>query len=97
MGDAEIDLKPYLQCVKMDLSDLPDSHVVKRVQPDRTNCLAEESSCIWKNGKPEMETPLMGRRNLPQRWNNPFNASPQYRHPKEEKNHQRPDVEETAA
>ncbi|XP_028220933.1 protein C2-DOMAIN ABA-RELATED 7-like isoform X2 [Glycine soja] len=51
MGDAEIDLKPYLQCVKMDLSDLPDSHVVKRVQPDRTNCLAEESSCIWKNGK----------------------------------------------
>lgn len=51
MGDAEIDLKPYLQCVKMNLSDLPDGHVIKRVQPDRTNCLAEESSCIWKNGK----------------------------------------------
>ncbi|RDX88673.1 Protein C2-DOMAIN ABA-RELATED 7, partial [Mucuna pruriens] len=51
MGDAEIDLKPYLQCVKMDLSDLPDGHVVRRVDPDRTNCLAEASSCMWKDGK----------------------------------------------
>ncbi|KAG5010843.1 hypothetical protein JHK87_019358 [Glycine soja] len=58
MGDAEIDLKPYLQCVKMNLSDLPDGHVIKRVQPDRTNCLAEESSCIWKNGKVIQEMSL---------------------------------------
>ncbi|KAK7400745.1 hypothetical protein VNO78_12040 [Psophocarpus tetragonolobus] len=58
MGDAEIDLKPYLQCVKMELSDLPEGHVVKRVQPDRTNCLAEESNCIWKNGKLMQEMSL---------------------------------------
>ncbi|TKY59013.1 C2-DOMAIN ABA-RELATED 7 [Spatholobus suberectus] len=58
MGDAEIDLKPYLQYVKMDLSDLPDDHVIKRVQPDSTNCLAEESSCIWKNGKVIQEMSL---------------------------------------
>ncbi|KAL2344723.1 hypothetical protein Fmac_006008 [Flemingia macrophylla] len=51
MGDAEIDLKPYLRCVKMELSDLPDGHVIKIIYPDRTNCLAEESNCIWKNGK----------------------------------------------
>lgn len=51
IGDADIDIKPYLQCVKMDLNELPDGHVVKKVQPNRTNCLAEESSCIWKNGK----------------------------------------------
>ncbi|KAK7368254.1 hypothetical protein VNO80_10278 [Phaseolus coccineus] len=51
MGDAEIDLKPYLQCVKMELSDLPEGHIVKKVQPERSNCLAEESSCIWKNDK----------------------------------------------
>jgi len=38
--------------------------------------------------------PLTGRRNLPRRWSNPFNAGPQYRHPKEEKKLQRPDVEE---
>ncbi|XP_061355553.1 protein C2-DOMAIN ABA-RELATED 7-like isoform X2 [Gastrolobium bilobum] len=51
MGDADIDIKPYLQCVKMGLNEVPDGHVIKKVQPDRTNCLAEESSCIWKNGK----------------------------------------------
>ncbi|KAJ1384611.1 C2 domain [Sesbania bispinosa] len=51
MGEAEIDIKPYLQCVKMGLNDLPDGHVIKKVEPNRTNCLAEESSCIWRNGK----------------------------------------------
>lgn len=58
MGDADIDIKPYLQCVKMGLKDLPDGHVVKSVQPDRTNCLAEESSCIWRNGKIVQEMSL---------------------------------------
>ncbi|XP_004505289.1 protein C2-DOMAIN ABA-RELATED 7 [Cicer arietinum] len=58
MGDADIDIKPYLQCVKMGLSDLPDGHVIKMVQPDRTNCLAEESSCIWRNGKVVQEMSL---------------------------------------
>ncbi|CAL0313590.1 unnamed protein product [Lupinus luteus] len=51
MGNADIDVKPYLHCVKMGLTDLPDGHIVKKIQPNRTNCLAEESSCIWKNGK----------------------------------------------
>ncbi|KEH40567.1 calcium-dependent lipid-binding (CaLB domain) family protein [Medicago truncatula] len=51
MGDAEIDLKPYTQCVKMKLDTLPNGCAIKRVQANRTNCLAEESSCIWKNGK----------------------------------------------
>ncbi|OIV89330.1 hypothetical protein TanjilG_23293 [Lupinus angustifolius] len=51
MGNADIDIKPYLHCVKMGLTDLPDGHIVKKIQPNRTNCLAEESSCIWKNGK----------------------------------------------
>ncbi|XP_020224536.1 protein C2-DOMAIN ABA-RELATED 7 [Cajanus cajan] len=58
MGDAEIDLKPYLRCVKMELNDLPEGHVVKIVYPDRTNCLAEESSCMWKNGKVVQEMSL---------------------------------------
>ncbi|KAK7251992.1 hypothetical protein RIF29_35647 [Crotalaria pallida] len=51
MGDADIDIKPYLHCVKMDLKDLPYGHVVKQIQPNRSNCLTEESSCIWRNGK----------------------------------------------
>ncbi|KAK7362539.1 hypothetical protein VNO77_04655 [Canavalia gladiata] len=51
MGDADVDIKPFLQCVKMELNDLPDGHVIKTIQPNRDNCLAEESICIWKNGK----------------------------------------------
>ncbi|CAI8605486.1 unnamed protein product [Vicia faba] len=51
VGDAEIDLKPYAQAVQMKLDTLPDGCVIKRVQADRTNCLAEESSCILKDGK----------------------------------------------
>ncbi|TKY69306.1 C2-DOMAIN ABA-RELATED 9 [Spatholobus suberectus] len=51
MGDADIDLKPYVQCMQMGLNQLPNGCSVKRVQPDRTNCLADESSCIWHNGK----------------------------------------------
>ncbi|XP_027347722.1 protein C2-DOMAIN ABA-RELATED 7-like [Abrus precatorius] len=58
MGDADIDLKPYLHCVKMDLNGLPDGHVVRMVQPNRTNCLAEESNCIWKNGRVIQEMSL---------------------------------------
>ncbi|TKY69305.1 C2-DOMAIN ABA-RELATED 9 [Spatholobus suberectus] len=50
MGEADIDLKPYVQCVQMGLNQLPNGSSVKRIQPDITNCLAEESSCIWQNG-----------------------------------------------
>lgn len=50
MGDAEIDLKPYVQCVQMKLNKLPNGCAVKRIQPNRNNCLSEESSCIWRNG-----------------------------------------------
>ncbi|XP_028217038.1 protein C2-DOMAIN ABA-RELATED 9-like isoform X2 [Glycine soja] len=51
MGEAEIDLKPYVQCKQMGLGKLPNGCSLKRIQPDRTNYLAEESSCIWQNGK----------------------------------------------
>ena len=58
MGDAEIDIKPYLQCLKMNLANLPNGCVVKRIQPDGKNYLAEESSCILKNGKITQEMTL---------------------------------------
>ena len=51
MGDAEIDIKPYIECHKMGLKNLRDGCVVKRVQPNRENCLSDESPCIWNNGK----------------------------------------------
>ncbi|KAK7407499.1 hypothetical protein VNO78_09452 [Psophocarpus tetragonolobus] len=50
MGEAEIDFKPYVQCMQMGLKKLPNGCAVKRIKADRTNCLAEESSCIWQNG-----------------------------------------------
>ncbi|XP_047341854.1 protein C2-DOMAIN ABA-RELATED 7-like [Impatiens glandulifera] len=51
MGDAEIDIKPYVEAMKMGLQGLPNGTVVKRVQPDRKNCLADESCIVWKDGK----------------------------------------------
>ncbi|KAI4357624.1 hypothetical protein L6164_001561 [Bauhinia variegata] len=51
MGDADIDLGPYAECAKMSMSKLPNGCALKRVQPSRSNSLAEESSCIWTNGK----------------------------------------------
>ncbi|XP_020215321.1 protein C2-DOMAIN ABA-RELATED 9 [Cajanus cajan] len=53
MGEADIDLKPYFECVQMglNLTQLPNGCSLKRVQPGRTNCLADESSCIWQDGK----------------------------------------------
>ncbi|CAJ1932437.1 unnamed protein product [Sphenostylis stenocarpa] len=50
MGEAEVDFKPLLKCKMMGLKNLPDGCAVKRIQPNRSNCLAEESSCIWRNG-----------------------------------------------
>ncbi|XP_062110159.1 protein C2-DOMAIN ABA-RELATED 7 isoform X2 [Humulus lupulus] len=51
MGDADIDLKPYIECLKMGLKNLPEGCVVKRVQPTKQNCLSDESPCVWHDGK----------------------------------------------
>ncbi|KAJ8569635.1 hypothetical protein K7X08_006212 [Anisodus acutangulus] len=51
MGVAEIDIKPYLEVLKMGLQDLPNGVKVDRVEPSKDNCLACESCIIWENGK----------------------------------------------
>ncbi|XP_022724984.1 protein C2-DOMAIN ABA-RELATED 7-like [Durio zibethinus] len=53
MGDAEIDIKPYIAALKLgkSLRNLPNGCALKRIQPGRTNCLADESSIVWNNGK----------------------------------------------
>ncbi|KAL9274322.1 C2-DOMAIN ABA-RELATED 10-like protein [Drosera capensis] len=43
MGDADIDIKPYLECLSMGIEDLPIGMAVRKVQPDGKNCLADES------------------------------------------------------
>ncbi|KAK6242328.1 C2 domain - like 10 [Theobroma cacao] len=53
MGNAEIDIKPYIAALKMGkgLQNLPNGCALKRIQPGRTNCLADESSIVWNDGK----------------------------------------------
>ncbi|KAI3466975.1 hypothetical protein Pfo_023638 [Paulownia fortunei] len=51
MGNAQIDVKPLIECLKMGLQGLPDGTKVDRVQPSRENCLADESCVIWNKGK----------------------------------------------
>ena len=51
MGEAVIDIKDYIECLRMGLENLPDGTKVHRVQPNRTNCLSEESVIVWNKGK----------------------------------------------
>ncbi|GAB4853825.1 Protein C2-DOMAIN ABA-RELATED 10 [Ancistrocladus abbreviatus] len=47
MGEADIDINPYLECLAMGLEDLPAGTAVKKIQPSRSNCLADESKVVW--------------------------------------------------
>ncbi|KDP23927.1 hypothetical protein JCGZ_27087 [Jatropha curcas] len=51
MGDAEIDVKPYIQALKMNLAGVPSGTVISRMQPGRHNCLAEETCITYVDGK----------------------------------------------
>lgn len=51
MGDAEFDITPYIEALRMDLTGIPSGTVVKRIQPSRQNCLASESCIYYSNGK----------------------------------------------
>lgn len=52
MGDAEFDIGPFLEAIKLNLQDgIPDGTIITKVKPDRQNCLSEESNIVWYNGK----------------------------------------------
>ncbi|XP_010274726.1 PREDICTED: protein C2-DOMAIN ABA-RELATED 5-like [Nelumbo nucifera] len=51
MGQAELDIRPFLEAVKMDLRNYPSGTVITRELPSRQNCLAEESCIVWQDGK----------------------------------------------
>ncbi|XP_074304917.1 protein C2-DOMAIN ABA-RELATED 4-like isoform X2 [Silene latifolia] len=51
MGDAEFDIKYFMEAIKMNLEGLPDGTVITKVKPDRNNCISEESSIVWREGK----------------------------------------------
>lgn len=44
-------IKPYMDCIKMGLENLPNGCTIKKLQPTKENCLLEESGIIWNNGK----------------------------------------------
>lgn len=51
MGDAEIDIQPFIEAVKLRLEELPNGTILRKIHPNRQNCLAEESCIVWCNGK----------------------------------------------
>ncbi|XP_050376364.1 protein C2-DOMAIN ABA-RELATED 4 [Argentina anserina] len=51
MGDAEFDIVPYIEALKMDYVGIPSGTIITRVQPCRQNCLSEESCVRWSEGK----------------------------------------------
>ncbi|CAL9031705.1 unnamed protein product [Prunus brigantina] len=51
MGDGEFGIVPYIEALKMNIEGVPSGTIITRIQPSRENCLAEESSILWKDGK----------------------------------------------
>ncbi|GMJ13341.1 C2-domain ABA-related 9 [Hibiscus trionum] len=53
MGTAVIDIQPYIEAARLrkSVGELPNGVALKKVEPSRTNDLAEESCIIMENGK----------------------------------------------
>lgn len=51
MGDAEFEIKPFLEALKMNLVGFPNGTIISRVQPSRQNCLAEETCITYVEGR----------------------------------------------
>ncbi|KAL1554737.1 Protein C2-DOMAIN ABA-RELATED 4 [Salvia divinorum] len=51
MGDAEFDIRPFVEALKIHPNGLPNGTRIKTIQPCRSNCLVEESSVVWRDGK----------------------------------------------
>lgn len=51
MGDADIDVAPFLKASKMHLKGAPDGITLSKVQPTKLNCLTEESCIVWSGGR----------------------------------------------
>uniref|UniRef100_A0A0E0Q380 C2 domain-containing protein n=1 Tax=Oryza rufipogon TaxID=4529 RepID=A0A0E0Q380_ORYRU len=51
MGDAEIDLEPFMEVLNMDPENIRNGSIIKTIRPSNQNCLADESHLFWRNGK----------------------------------------------
>ncbi|KAL8137601.1 hypothetical protein V2J09_003602 [Rumex salicifolius] len=51
MGDAEFEIRPFLEAVKMNLKGIPSGTIITRLNPGRQNCLVAESDVTWEEGE----------------------------------------------
>ncbi|MFS7993048.1 putative C2 domain-containing protein [Helianthus anomalus] len=54
MGEAEIDVKPYIECLRtggLNPNNVPNGTILGCVHPTEHNCLAKESSILLEDGK----------------------------------------------
>ncbi|GAB2213024.1 hypothetical protein Droror1_Dr00021037 [Drosera rotundifolia] len=51
MGEAEFEIRSFIDALRMNLEGLPNGEIITKIQPCRQNSLAEESSIIWEDGK----------------------------------------------
>ncbi|CAI0400432.1 unnamed protein product [Linum tenue] len=51
MGEAEFDIKPFMDALKMDVSGLPNGTIITKIHPNRSNCLADETCITCVDGK----------------------------------------------
>ncbi|GAB2270240.1 Protein C2-DOMAIN ABA-RELATED 4 [Dionaea muscipula] len=51
MGEAEIEIKPFVDALRMNLEGVPSGTTITRIPPCRQNCLAEESCITWEDGR----------------------------------------------
>ncbi|KAK4367916.1 hypothetical protein RND71_011708 [Anisodus tanguticus] len=49
MGDAELDIFPFIDDVRRRFKNIPSGTIIRKIQPSRQNCLSEESSIVWEN------------------------------------------------
>ncbi|CAL0331118.1 unnamed protein product [Lupinus luteus] len=51
MGDAECDISPFIEALKMNTEGLPNGTIIRRIHPSRKNCLADDSCIVFNDGK----------------------------------------------
>lgn len=50
MGEAEFEIKPFMEALKTNISGLPSGTIISTTQPSKQNCLAEETSISYVDG-----------------------------------------------
>ncbi|XP_048494518.1 protein C2-DOMAIN ABA-RELATED 1 isoform X2 [Beta vulgaris subsp. vulgaris] len=51
MGEAEIDLRPFLNAVKSNVEGIPNGTIITQVTPNRLNSISEDSSIVFNDGE----------------------------------------------